>query len=89
VVKGFLYLCLSYAAVTVFTTLAYVSSQEAGTWVLSLLTPVGAFINPEVRGLAFPAATYVGMALQTGLIGVVLLAISSRLQRPTQAPAVA
>jgi len=46
-----------------------------------LLTPVQAF-DPHVRGLGFPAATYVGLALQMGVIGVVLTAISSRLQRP-------
>lgn len=83
VVKGVLYLGLYYAAAAVFTAIGAVSSQEAGHWMLALLTPVQAF-DPDVRGLAFPAATYAGLALQTGMIAVVLLAISSRLQRPTQ-----
>jgi hypothetical protein len=81
VVKGVLYLCLYYAAAAVLTAMGAVSSEATGHWVLALLTPVQAF-DPEVRGLAFPAATYVGLALQMGLIGVVLTAISSRLQRP-------
>jgi hypothetical protein len=81
VVKGVLYLCLYYAAAAVFTAIGAVSSESAGHWVLALLTPVQVF-DPHVRGLGFPAATYVGLALQMGAIGVVLTAISSRLQRP-------
>ena len=81
VVKGVLFLCLYYAAAAVLTTLASVSSHDAGSWMMALLTPVQAF-DPDVKGLAFPAATYAGLALQTGVICAALLAISSRLQRP-------
>ncbi|HKH99780.1 MAG TPA: ABC transporter permease [Candidatus Sulfotelmatobacter sp.] len=88
VVKGFLFLCLYYAAATVLTTIAAVSSQEAGRWMLALLTPVQVF-DSNVRGAIFPAETYAGLALQTGVIGVMLTAISSRLQRPMQAGAAA
>ena len=83
VVKGVLYLCLYYAAAAVMTTLAAISSHQTGNWAMSLLTPVQAF-DPDVKGLAFPTVTYIGLALQMGLIAVVLAAISSRLQRPTQ-----
>ncbi len=81
VVKGVLFLCLYYAAAAVLTTLAGVSSENAGHWMMALLTPAQVF-DTSVRGLAFPAATYAGLALQTGAIGVVLMAISSRLQGP-------
>jgi len=81
VVKGVSYLGLYYAAAAVLAGIGAVSSHQASEWVMALLTPVQAF-DPDVKGLAFPAATYVGLALQTGLVAVVLLAISSRLQRP-------
>ncbi len=41
-----------------------VSSEDAGRWMMALLTPVQAF-DPHVRGLAFPMATYAGLALQS------------------------
>jgi hypothetical protein len=88
VVKGVLFLCLYYTASGVLAGLASVSSNDAARWVLALLTPVQAF-DVDVRGLAFPAATYAGLALQTGVIGVVLLAISNRLQRPMRIGAAA
>ena len=88
VVKGVLYLGLYYAAAAVLAGIGSVSSEATGHWVLALLTPVQAF-DSHVSGLAFPTATYVGLALQTGAIGVVLMAISSRLQRPMRAAAAA
>ena len=88
VVKGFLFLCLYYAGAAVLTGLAAVSSQDAGHWMLALLTPIQVF-DPDVKGAAFPAATYAGLALQTGMIGVILTAISSRLQRPMESGAAA
>jgi len=88
IVKGVLFLCLYYAAAAVLTGLATVSSQDAARWMMALLTPVQVF-DADVKGMAFPAATYAGLALQTGVIGGVLVAISSRLQRPMQAGAAA
>jgi hypothetical protein len=60
-----------------------VSSETAGHWMLALLTPVQAFAS-QASGLQFPMATYIGLALQIGVIGIVLAAIGSRLQRPMQ-----
>jgi ABC-2 family transporter len=88
VIKGFLYLCLYYAAAAVLATIGAVSSEAAGHWMAALLTPAQVF-DTHRYGLAFPAATYVGLALQVGVIGVVLTAISGRLQRPMQAGAAA
>lgn len=88
IVKGVLFLCLYYGAVAVLTGLASVSSEHGGHWMLALLTPVQVF-DPEVQGMAFPIATYAGLALQTGVIGVILLAINGRLQRPIQSGAAA
>jgi len=88
IVKGVLFLCLYYAAAAVLTGLATVSSQDAARWMMALLTPVQVF-DMDVKGMAFPVATYAGLALQTGVIGGVLVAISTRLQRPMQAGAAA
>jgi hypothetical protein len=88
VVKGVLFLCLYYAAAAVVTTLAAVSSQNAGHWALALLTPVQVF-DPDVKGMAFPAATYAGLILQTVVISMVLVAVDGRLRRPLQTGAVA
>ncbi len=84
VVKGALFLCLYYAAAAVLITLAGVSSDGAGRWMMALLTPVQVF-DPTVQGMAFPVATYVGLVVQMVAISAVLVAIDSRLQRPLQA----
>jgi len=88
VVKGFLFLCLYYGAAAVFAVLAGVSSQDSARWTLALLTPAQVF-DPEVKGAAFPAATYVGLMFQMAVIGTIITAIHNRLQRPMQAAAAA
>jgi hypothetical protein len=89
VVKGVLFLGLYYAAAAVLTVLAgVVASENGASWMLALLTPVQVF-DSKVTGMGFPVATYAGLALQTGVIGVVLIAISSRLQRPMRVGAAA
>jgi hypothetical protein len=45
--------------------------------------------DPDVKGLAFPAATYAGLILQTIAISVVVVAVDNRLQRPLQSGAAA
>jgi hypothetical protein len=55
---------------------------------LALLTPVQVF-DPEIKGIAFPGFTYAGLLLQIGVIGVVLMAINSRLVRPMRSRAAA
>jgi hypothetical protein len=84
IVKGVLFLGLYYTAAGVLTGLAAASSEAAARWMMALLTPVMVF-DTEVKGLAFPAAAYAGLVLQTGVIAAMLVAISSRLQRPMQA----
>ncbi len=88
VVKGVLFLGLYYAAAAVVTGLAAVSSEHAARFVLALLTPVQVF-DPEIKGAAFPGITYAGLLLQIGVIGVVLMAINSRLLRPLRSGAAA
>jgi len=83
IVKGVLFLGLYYAAAAVMTGLATVSGQEAAHWVLALLTPVQVF-DSNVKGAAFPPATYVGLLLQIGVMGTIRSAITSRLRRPVQ-----
>lgn len=88
VVKGVLFLALYYAAAAVVTGLASVSSEHAARFVLALLTPVQVF-DPEIKGLAFPGMTYAGLLLQVAVIGVVVMAINSRLSRPLRSGAAA
>lgn len=83
IVKGVLFLCLYYAAAGVLTGLAGVSGQEASRWMLALFTPFEAF-DPDVKGLAFPAATYGGLVLQMIAISAVIIAVDNRLRRPMQ-----
>lgn len=84
IVKGVLFLCLYYAGAAVLTALASVTSEDAGHWMLALLTPVQVF-DSKLQGVTFPPATYVGLLLQMGMIGVMKSAITSRLQRPMRA----
>jgi hypothetical protein len=88
VVKGVLFLALYYMAAAVLTGLAAVTSEQAARFMLALLTPVQVF-DPEIRGLAFPGITYAGFLLQIGVIGVILMAINSRLLRPIRSGAAA
>ena len=88
IVKGVLFLCLYYGASIVLIALAGVSSDNAGHWMMALLTPAQVF-DPQVTGMAFPAATYAGLFLQIGAVGAVIMAIHARLMRPIQSGAAA
>ena len=83
IVKGVLFLCLYYGASIVLIALAGVSSDQAGHWMMALLTPAQVF-DPQVKGMAFPAATYAGLFLQIGAVGAAIMAIQTRLMRPIQ-----
>ncbi|HTW59318.1 MAG TPA: ABC transporter permease subunit [Terriglobales bacterium] len=87
VVKGFMFLCLYYAAAAVIAGLAGVSSTDASYTTLALLTPVRAF--DSTRELTFSGNVIAGLVLQSGVIGVILVVISNRLQRPMQSGAAA
>lgn len=86
VVKGFMFLCLYYAAAGVVTGLAGVSSADAGQWMMALLTPVKAF-DTTAKGMELMSDVAVGLALQGGVIALLLMGIASRLQRPLRAGA--
>jgi len=87
VVKGFLFLCLYYLAAGVITAISSLSSEASGMATLRLLTPFGIF-DPDVEWSHPPVSVYGGLALQIGLIALILLAISKRLARPGMVPAV-
>jgi hypothetical protein len=55
---------------------------------LTLLTP-GAVFDPKVVGVHFSATVYLGLALQVGVIAVILMAVSNRLSRPAMQPVLA
>ena len=88
IVKGVLFLCLYYGAAGVAIALAGVSSEHAARFMMSLLTPAQV-VDPDVHGMAFPGSTYAGLFLQTAVIGVILMAINSRLMRPVRTGAAA
>lgn len=80
VVKGFFLLALYYAAAGVVTAIAGISGEAATVSALGILTPIGVF-NPQIEWLHFPASVYEGLALQAGLIAVIVVGISNRLGR--------
>jgi hypothetical protein len=80
-VKGFLYLCLYYIAVTIFSAVASVYHGSSGIFIMQLLTPWGVFIEQN-RALTSQPGVWVGMGLQLLLIGIVLRVVAGRLERP-------
>jgi hypothetical protein len=87
VLKGVLFLCLYYGSAGVVIALASVSGDAASVAALNLLTPFGVF-DPRTEWGHSAISTYIGMALQIGLIAAILVAIGNRLGRPSLAPAV-
>jgi hypothetical protein len=86
VVKGFLFLCLYYGAAAVIIAIASISGDTAATATMHILTPVGIF-QPGTEWGHYNGSLYGGMALQVGLIGIILVGISNRLGRPSLVPA--
>jgi hypothetical protein len=80
VLKGFFFLCLYYVAAAVVSAIAGISGEASGIAALSVLTPIGVF-DPRVEWLHFSACVYEGLALQAGLIAVIVVGISNRLGR--------
>lgn len=85
VVKGSLFLGLYYGAAGIVTLIFSVSSAEHGIAAMRVLTPAGIF-DQDVQWSRVPTSVYGGLALQIGLIAVILVAIGNRLARPTLAP---
>ena len=83
VLKGILFLCLYYASAGVVVALCSISGESTSMAALNILTPTGVFQTTFGWG-----SLYAGLALQTGVIAVILLAISHRLGRPSLVPAV-
>ncbi len=86
VLKGILFLCLYYAGAGVVAALASISGESYGTAAVNLLTPVGIF-DPRTQWSHPALSAYGGLALQAGVIAVILVAISNRLGRPSLVPA--
>lgn len=87
VVKGFLLLCLYYGATMVIIAISSISGESAAMAALNILTPAGVF-DPRYEWGHFSSSLYAGLALQAGLIAVILVAISHRLGRPSLVPVV-
>jgi hypothetical protein len=86
VVKGFLFLCFYYLAAAVTVGISAVSGENSTIAALNLLTPVGVF-DPRSGG-NHSTSLYTGIALQAGLIAIILVAITNRLGRPSLVAAV-
>jgi hypothetical protein len=87
VLKGILFLCLYYATAGVVVAIASISGESASIAALNLLTPTGVFQTSYGWG-HYATSLYGGLALQAGVIGMILLAISHRLGRPSLVPVV-
>ena len=87
VVKGFLFLCLYYGAAAVIIAIASISGETPATAAMHILTPVGIF-QPTTEWGHYYGSLYGGIALQVGVIGIILAGISNRLGRPSLVPAV-
>lgn len=87
VLKGILFLCLYYASAGVVVALCSISGESTSMAALNILTPTGVFQTAFGWG-HHSGSLYGGLALQAGLIAVILMAISNRLGRPSLVPVV-
>jgi hypothetical protein len=77
VLKGFLYVSLYYIAAVILSAVFGVRSKAAGSTVLALLTPAGV-LESDVTGFHYPAAVFIGMAIQLAIIVLLLTAIAAK-----------
>jgi hypothetical protein len=82
VMKGILFLCLYYASAGVVVALCSISGESTSMAALNILTPTGVFQTQYGWG-NYSGGLYGGLALQAGVIAVILVAISHRLGRPS------
>ena len=87
VLKGILFLCLYYATAGVVVALFSISGIAAEMVAWNVLTPTGVFQTTIEFG-HYSGSLYGGLALQAGVIGMILVAISHRLGRPSLVPVV-
>lgn len=79
VLKGFLYVCLYYIAAAMLFGVFTVRLSRSAPTVLALFTPAGVLVD-KVNGFHNPMAVFVGLAIQMGIIVVLLAAISARVR---------
>jgi hypothetical protein len=79
--KGFLYLSLYYVAVGIVGSVLGLASESAGSTVLGLFSP-WQIMGASETGLAHVNASYIGMALQALISGLMITLIGRRLSRP-------
>jgi len=87
VLKGILFLCLYYATAGVVVALFSISGESAAMTAFNVLTPTGVFQTTFGWG-HYSGSLYAGLALQAGVIGMILVGISHRLGRPSLVSAV-
>jgi hypothetical protein len=79
VLKGFLYVSLYYVAAVILSAVFGIHSKTAGPTVLALLTPAGV-LESEGLGFHYPAAVFIGMAIQLVIIVILLTTISAKMR---------
>lgn len=79
VIKGFLYLCLYYAAAGILAAVFAIGSDSQSRRIVNILTPAGVFDawHYEFR---LPGVVLLGMVLQLAVVGILVLAIGRRLK---------
>lgn len=84
---GFLFLSLYYVAAGIVASVAGLASRKAGSLILGLLSP-WQMMGLENVGFAQAHPSYIGLALQAGVVVVLVTAITRRLRRsPALVPA--
>jgi hypothetical protein len=78
VIKGFLYLCLYYAASGILAVVFAIRSDELYRRIINILTPAGVFGAWHYES-HLPGIVLLGMVLQLVVIGMLLRAIARRL----------
>ncbi|HUU13403.1 MAG TPA: hypothetical protein VM182_06805 [Terriglobia bacterium] len=84
--KGFLYLCLYYAATGIIGGVVGTVSDAAAEFIFGLTMPFAAFSWKSLAPADVPGL-YVGLVLQVVIVVFLLQLISRRLSRPVTAPA--
>jgi hypothetical protein len=82
VLKGFLYLALYYGAATVLAVVLSISSYDHEQTAMALLTPLGAFGTGRSQ-IGFLPEVIVGLAIQVGLVVLLMFATTAKLRRTT------
>jgi len=87
-IKGALYVVLYYASAGMVAVVLSIGKSDPAWRFISLTTPIGVF-GPNDSEFHFPAAVFIGMAIQLVIIMFLMMMINRRLSRPAAVSVVA